>query len=111
MAAIEACFAPIEETADLPAAAAAGLELERLHNEHGERVRGLCRALLRDADEAEDAAQQVFLSALRSLHRGSVPRDPGAWLATIARHECWARSRGSRTAPLHAELPDGGAED
>jgi RNA polymerase sigma factor (sigma-70 family) len=111
MAAIEACFRSVEETADPPAIVAAGLQLERLHNDHGERVRAMCRALLRDADEAEDAAQQVFLSALRSLHRGSVPRDAGAWLATIARHECWARSRGSRTAPLHAELPDLSAED
>jgi RNA polymerase sigma factor (sigma-70 family) len=111
MAAIEARFRPVDETAHQPAAAAAGLELERLHTEHGERVRAMCRALLRDADEAEDAAQQVFLSALRSLHGGTVPRDAGAWLATITRHECWARSRGSRAAPLHAGLPDVSAED
>ena len=88
-----------------------GEELERLYQEHGGRVRAICLALLRDRDEAEDAAQQVFLSALRSLHRGTVPRDAGAWLATISRHECWARSRRPAVAPLHAGLHDVKAED
>jgi DNA-binding CsgD family transcriptional regulator len=48
---------------------------------------------------------------LRSLHRGTVPRDAGAWLATISRHECWARSRRPAVAPLHAGLHDVKAED
>jgi RNA polymerase sigma-70 factor, ECF subfamily len=89
----------------------AGDELERLYEEHGGRVRAICLGLLRDRDEAEDAAQQVFLSALRSLHRGTVPRDAGAWLATISRHECWARARRPAVAPLHAGLHDVNAED
>jgi RNA polymerase sigma-70 factor (ECF subfamily) len=88
-----------------------GDELERLYEEHGGRVRAICLALLRDRDEAEDAAQQVFLSALRSLHRGTVPRDAGGWLATISRHECWARARRPAVAPLHAGLHDVKAED
>jgi RNA polymerase sigma-70 factor, ECF subfamily len=88
-----------------------GDEIERLYEEHGGRVRAICHALLRDRDEAEDAAQQVFLSALRSLHRGAVPRDAGAWLATISRHECWARARRPVAAPLHAGLHDVKAED
>jgi RNA polymerase sigma-70 factor (ECF subfamily) len=89
----------------------AGEELERLYEEHGERVRAICLGLLRDRHEAEDAAQQVFLSALRSLHNGTVPRDAGAWLATISRHECWARSRRPAVAPLHAGLHDVKAVD
>ncbi|HYQ10381.1 MAG TPA: RNA polymerase sigma factor, partial [Gaiellaceae bacterium] len=88
-----------------------GEELERLYEEHGGRVRAICLALLRDRDEAEDAAQQVFLSALRSLHRGTVPRDAGAWLVTISRHECWARARRPAVAPLHVGLHDAKAED
>jgi RNA polymerase sigma-70 factor, ECF subfamily len=70
-------------------------------------VAGLCRALLRDATEAEDAAQQVFLSAHRSLLNGAEPREPAAWLATIARNECWARIRGRMREPL----PSDAAED
>src|SRR5436305_13198389 len=63
-------------------------------------VAGLCRALLRDPAEAEDAAQQAFLSAHRALLNGSEPREPAAWLATIARNECWARIRARMREPL-----------
>jgi RNA polymerase sigma factor (sigma-70 family) len=74
-------------------------------------VFGLCRLLLRDPVEAEDATQQVFLAAHRSVTGGSPPRDPVPWLAAIARNECRARSRSRRRAaselPLLAEnLPD-----
>ena len=69
-------------------------------------VAGLCRALLRDPTEAEDAAQGVFLSAHRSLLNGAEPREPAAWLATIARNECWARISGRMREPLPAEAAD-----
>lgn len=62
-------------------------------------VLGVCRLLLRDADEAEDAAQQVFLSAYRSLLAGTEPRSPGAWLGTIARNEARARIATRRVHP------------
>ncbi len=63
-------------------------------------VLGLCRLLLRDHHEAEDAAQQTFVSAYRSLLRGTEPREPGPWLAAIARNECRARLRRRAKAPL-----------
>ncbi|HJX46566.1 MAG TPA: sigma-70 family RNA polymerase sigma factor, partial [Gaiellaceae bacterium] len=72
---------------------AAAARTEELYRDHGRLVGGLCRALLRDRAEAEDATQQVFLAAHRSLLNGTSPREPAAWLATIARNECWARGR------------------
>jgi RNA polymerase sigma factor (sigma-70 family) len=54
-------------------------------------VLGLCRVLLRDPLEAEDAAQQAFVNAHRALVVGTAVRDEAAWLATIARNECRAR--------------------
>ena len=69
-------------------------------------VAGLCRALLRNATEAEDAAQQVFLSAHRSLLNGAEPREPAAWLATIARNECWARIKERMREPLASDTAD-----
>ena len=42
-------------------------------------VYGVCRLILRDPVEAEDAAQQTFLSAYRALLRGTTPREPDAW--------------------------------
>lgn len=63
-------------------------------------VLGLCRLLLRDHHEAEDAAQQTFVSAYRSLLRGNEPREDASWLAAIARNECRARIRKRMRAPI-----------
>lgn len=86
--------------ADQRAATRAG----ELFAQHGATVLGLCRVLLRDPDEAEDAVQQTFFSAYRSLLRGTEPRHPAAWLATIARNECWAHIQRRMREPL-AERP------
>ena len=98
-----------------PGAAAA--RTEELFRQHGRMVGGLCRGLLRDRTEAEDAAQQVFLSAHRALLNGSHPRESAAWLATIARNECVARVRARMRTPLATDdveqqsaLPDPLAE-
>jgi RNA polymerase sigma factor (sigma-70 family) len=82
---------------------AAAARTEQLFAQYGRTVNGLCRALLRDRAEAEDAAQQTFLSAHRALMNGSNPREPAAWLATIARNECWSRIRTRMREPLAAE--------
>ena len=63
-------------------------------------VYGVCRLILRDPIDAEDAAQQTFLSAYRGLLAGQEPRDPSAWLGTIARNECRSRLRARQTEPL-----------
>jgi RNA polymerase sigma factor (sigma-70 family) len=67
-----------------------------LFDEHAPMVLAICRYLLRDPQAAEDAAQETFLSAHRSLLGGTEPHDPPAWLATIARNEC---RRAWRKAP------------
>jgi RNA polymerase sigma-70 factor (ECF subfamily) len=81
-------------------AEAAGERLSCLFEEHGRMVYGLCRVLLKDTDEAEDAAQQVFLSAHRNMLAGTEPREPAAWLATIARNECHSRIRARMATAL-----------
>ena len=73
---------------------------EELYRRHGRMVAGLCCALLRDRAMADDATQQVFLSAHRALLNGSVPHQPAAWLATIARNECRARALLRTPEPL-----------
>lgn len=83
----------------------------RLFAEHGRMVLGLCRLLLRNPTDAEDAAQQVFLSAHRAVLGGSVPREASAWLAAITRNECRARIRARMREPLAlpelpSDLPD-----
>jgi RNA polymerase sigma-70 factor (ECF subfamily) len=86
-----------------PDAGAAAARTEELYTRYGRTVSGLCRALLRDRAEAEDAAQQTFLSAHRALLNGTDAREPAAWLATIARNECWSRIRARMREPLPAE--------
>src|SRR5918992_957882 len=71
-----------------------------LFDEHAPMVLGICRYLLRDPQAAEDAAQETFLSAHRSLLGGTRPRDPAAWLATIARNECHRARRTTQTTEL-----------
>jgi RNA polymerase sigma-70 factor (ECF subfamily) len=74
-------------------------------------VLGLCRLLLRDPVEAEDAAQGTFLSAHRSLLRGAGPREPAPWLAAIARNECWSRMRARGGEPVGVVEPAGESPD
>jgi RNA polymerase sigma-70 factor (ECF subfamily) len=77
--------------------------VEELYTAHARLVRSVCRSLLRDRNEAEDAVQQTFLSAQRALANGSSPREPAAWLATIARNECLGRVRELMREPLPVE--------
>lgn len=83
-----------------PSPGAAGARLAALYEEHARMVYGICRLMLRDSDEAEDAAQQVFLSAYRSLLAGTEPRSAGAWLGTIARNEARGRIAARTLRPV-----------
>src|SRR3990170_6562974 len=71
-----------------------------LFERHGRMVYGVCRAMLRDVHEAEDAAQQAFLSAYKALLGGAKVHDSGSWLATIARNECRGRIAAGMKRPL-----------
>ena len=90
---------------------AAAARTAEIFERHGPTVLGLCRMLLRNEHEAEDASQQTFLAAYRSIRNGVEPRHPAAWLATIARNECWAAIERRMREPFHqgeleSRLPD-----
>src|SRR5262245_1212806 len=72
----------------------------------------------RDLDAAEECVQDAYVAALDAWERQGVPRNPGAWLTTAARHRALDTLRRDRT--LRAKLPlliedqpepDAGAED
>src|SRR4051812_44341291 len=90
-----------------PATEAAAARIATLFQEQARLVLRICRSMLRDRVEAEDAAQQAFLSAYASLLGGAQPRDEVAWIATIARNECRARIRARMCEPL-VELDEDG---
>jgi RNA polymerase sigma-70 factor (ECF subfamily) len=83
-----------------PGGEPAAVRIGRLYEQHHQMIRALCRLLLRDPADAEDATQQTFLSAFASLIDGAVPKLPAPWLATIARRECWARTAQRQRQPL-----------
>ena len=84
-------------------------QVEQLYRTYQGLVRSVCRSMLRDRVEAEDAVQQTFLSAQRALLNDSSPREPAAWLATIARNESLARVRARMREPLSVEIGEHGA--
>ena len=59
-------------------------EIEQLYREHRAVLVRLVERELRDHHDAEDVVQTAFLDAQRALDRGTVPRNPRAWLAAIA---------------------------
>lgn len=73
--------------------------------QHDKAVYRLAAALLRDAREAEDVSQEVFLSY---WHNGANVERPREWLLRVARNACLDRLRKSRRLVSHeeAEIPE-----
>jgi RNA polymerase sigma-70 factor (ECF subfamily) len=65
---------------------------EAFREEWGRIVATLIR-LTGDWDLAEECAQEAFAAAVRQWPAEGVPRKPGAWLTTIARHRATDRLR------------------
>jgi hypothetical protein len=78
------------DTARLVARVQAGshAEFATLYARYFDRVYGYLRVALRDQDEAEDAAQQVFLKVFERVHSYRRQRQPfRAWLFVIVRNQ------------------------
>lgn len=59
-------------------------EIESLYREHRAGLVRLVERELHDHHDAEDVVQTAFLAAQRAIERGTIPRNPRAWLAAIA---------------------------
>jgi RNA polymerase sigma-70 factor, ECF subfamily len=59
-------------------------DIEQLYREHRAGLVRLVERELHDHHDAEDVVQTAFLDAQRALERGTIPRNPRAWLAAIA---------------------------
>jgi len=68
-------------------------EHDRIYRAHRPRILGLCRLLLRDPDEAQDVAQEVFLRAFERLRTEEPPTVWEAWLVRVAINACRDRQR------------------
>ena len=74
--------------------------VQALYREYGRLVYAVAYRVLGRRELAEDATQQTFVRAWQAADRLDVARDPGAWLATIAKRTAIdvARYEGRRTA-------------
>lgn len=66
---------------------------ETLMRRHNRRLYRLARATLRDDAEAEDALQDAYLSAYRSIGQFRGDASLSTWLARMVLNECFARLR------------------
>jgi RNA polymerase sigma factor (sigma-70 family) len=83
---------------------------EVLLSRHGPMVRRVCRQLLVDSHDGDDAFQAVFLALVRKARSIRVDDSLGPWLYTVAnRVAARARAKRSRLGarePSGRELPD-----
>jgi RNA polymerase sigma factor (sigma-70 family) len=70
--------------------------LEKLYETHAAAVLARCRYLLRDDESARDAAQEVFVRALRALPEFRAAASPVAWIMRVATHHCLNELRSQR---------------
>ena len=72
-------------------------------------VYSLCYRMLGNAQDAEDAAQETFLRAYKSMHRYDQARSFSTWLLSIAAHYCIDQIRKARFKLISIEelaIPD-----
>jgi RNA polymerase sigma factor (sigma-70 family) len=68
-------------------------QFERLMRRYNRRLYRLARATLRDHAEAEDALQEAYLSAYRSLDQFRGDAALATWLSRLVLNECLGRMR------------------
>jgi RNA polymerase sigma factor (sigma-70 family) len=72
-----------------------------LYDRYFNRIYDFCWRILRDADEAADATQDVFMKAMNGLPSLAKAHSFKSWLFTIAHNTAVTRAeRGARTTPL-----------
>jgi RNA polymerase sigma-70 factor (ECF subfamily) len=77
--------------------------------EHG-RVLATLISQLGDFDLAEDALQDALVDALERWETDGVPRNPGAWLTTVAKRRAIDRLRRATTQERNEVILDPPAE-
>src|SRR5512138_1893863 len=83
--------------------------LSELMDKYKQPVMNVVYRMLRDATEAEDVAQTVFVQVWKSAHRYEVSSKFSTWLFTIARNLCLNEIRRRSRHPadsLDATYPD-----
>ena len=81
-------------------------QIEKTFREEHGRVLSALISQLGDFMLAEDALQDALVNALERWKINGVPRNPGAWLTTVAKRRAIDRLRHSRFEEYTAQIPD-----
>ena len=81
-------------------------ECEALYREHALRLRRLCRLLLRNPQEAEDVAHEVFLKLVENYRGTDHAVVWGPWLTRVAINACRDRQRAAWWRLWHGALEE-----
>lgn len=76
---------------------------------HGPSIFGLLVRYVRDRGTAEDLWQETFFSASVALDRGESPREPAAWLRSIAIRKAVDFARRAEVRPTVSDTLDAAA--
>lgn len=80
---------------------------DEMYRRYSGRVGGVCRRMLANREDAQEAVQETFLKAYLALPEFNGNYRLGAWLGRIASNVCVdllrARARAANVVPLHAE--------
>ncbi len=77
---------------------------------HGTRVFNVCLRILGDPDEAADASQDTFVTALRKLHTFRGDAAFTTWLHRVAVNACYDSLRRKRRRPMLQIVTEGEGE-
>jgi RNA polymerase sigma-70 factor, ECF subfamily len=89
----------------------AAAQIEKTFREEHGRVLAALISQLGDFTLAEDALQDALVNALEQWERNGVPRNPGAWLTTVAKRRAIDRLRRASTQERNAVILEPFAAD
>jgi RNA polymerase sigma-70 factor, ECF subfamily len=89
----------------------AAAQIEKTFREEHGRVLAALISQLGDFTLAEDALQDALVNALESWPTSGVPRNPGAWLTTVAKRRAIDRLRRTSTQERTAVMLDPSADE
>src|SRR6266487_1586949 len=81
-------------------------QIEKTFREEHGRVMAALISKLGDFELAEDALQDALVNALEHWQVDGIPRNPGAWLLTVAKRRAVDRLRHSATVEPNVRLLD-----
>ncbi len=79
---------------------------EEIYRRYSPRVNAICRRMLRNPTDADEATQEAFLRSFVALGRFNGQYQLGAWLARIATNICLDQIRRKSRTPETYDTPD-----